>query len=188
MFTRNIFSIGITTLQLTNLDNDYLYEEVKKLQNRDNKELIRFMDLNSPCLNLLNAIVLEKSKSILEDSLLNTSAEVYIKRAWGNHNFNSDICIPHTHRNSFLSAVYYPKATDAKIHFYSPWADTLLSHVPTDNPKQFNEYNSSYYELYLKTGMLVIFPAHLPHFVPVSKDDRCSIAYDIDVKRKPEVE
>ena len=60
--------------------------------------------------------------------------------------------------------------------------------MPTDKPKQFNEYNSSYYELYVKTGMLVIFPAHLPHFVPVSKDDRCSIAYDIDVKRKPEVE
>ena len=30
MFTRNIFSIGITTLQLTNLDNNYLCEEVKK--------------------------------------------------------------------------------------------------------------------------------------------------------------
>ena len=178
MFTRNIFSIGITTLQLTNLDNNYLCEEIKKLKTRDNK------DLKDPCLNLLSGIVLEKSTNILENNLQNTSAKVYLKRVWGNHNFNSDICIPHTHRHSFLSAVYYPKATDAKIHFYSPWTDALLSHVPTDKPKEFNEYNSSYYELNVKTGMLVIFPAHLPHFVPVSKDDRYSIAYDIDLKKQ----
>ena len=164
MFTRNIFSIGITTLQLTNLDNTYLYEEVKKLQNRENKDLIRFMDLNNPCLNLLNAIVLEKCKSILEDSLHNTSAEVFIKRAWGNHNFNSDICIPHTHRNSFLSAVYYPKATDAKIHFYSPWTDSLLSHVPTDKPKEF------------EPGSMIIFKSDQVHKVtPVTKGKRHSI-------------
>ena len=184
MFTRNIFSISITTLQLTNLDNTLLCEEIKNLQNRENKDLKRFMDLNNPCLNLLNGMILEQSKNILENNLQNTSAEVYLKRVWGNHNFNSDICIPHTHRHSFLSAVYYPKATDAKIHFYSPWTDALLSQVPTDEPKEFNEYNSSYYELYVKTGMLVIFPAHLPHFVPVSTDDRYSIAYDIGLNKK----
>lgn len=178
IFNKRIFSIGISTLQLNGLDNDQLCEQIKLCHNGSD-DLKRDLGLTNPHLNNLNDIVLEQCQKILDG--ITENLKVKLKRVWGNHNLNSDICIPHTHRDSFLSAVYYPKSTDGKIHFYSPWTDAILSHVPINKTKEFNEYNSSYYELPVKTGYLVIFPAHLSHFVPISESERYSIAYDVAV-------
>jgi len=183
MFEQSIFSIGITTLQLNGLDNNLLCEQIKIHQSGKNIHSERDMNVNNSCLNQLNSIVTEHTQKIVDGLSQNKNVKVNLKRVWGNYNFNHNICTPHTHRDSFLSAVYYPKSTDAKIHFYSPWTDAILSHLPFDiPPKQFNQYNSSFYEVNVKTGMLVIFPAHLPHFVPISKEERFSIAYDIGCK------
>ena len=111
----------------------------------------------------------------------NPNVEVYLQRVWGNHNVNEDICIPHVHRESFLSAVYYPKSTDGRIQFYSPFTDAILSHVPVIADK-YNEFNSSQHTLYPKTGWLILFPANLLHVVLPSKEERYSIVYDIGVK------
>ena len=185
MFSERIFSIGISKFQLDVLDNHGLCEEIKQCQDGENEKFKRDMGLQNPCLEQLNSIVQEQSQKILDGIVGNPLANVSIelKRVWGNHNLNSDICIPHAHRDSFLSAVYYPKSTDGRIHFYCPWADGILSHVPIATAEQYNEYNSSYYELQVKTGWLVLFPAHLCHFVPFSNQERFSIVYDIGVKK-----
>ena len=180
MFERPIFSIGITTLQLNGLDNDLICEQIKIHQEGKGDMSKRDMNINHSCLTQLNNIVLKNAQNIVDGLAQDKNIKANLKKVWGNHNFNHNICTPHTHRDSFLSAVYYSKSTDGKIHFYSPWTDAILSHLPFNvDPKEFNEYNSSFYEINVKTGMLVLFPAHLPHFVPISKEERFSIAYDI---------
>jgi hypothetical protein len=183
MFSERIFSIGISKFKLNGLDNETLCEQVKLCQNGEDEKFRRDMGLDNYSLKQLNSIVIEQSQKIL-DGIANSDLKIKttLKRVWGNHNLNSDICIPHAHRDSFLSAVYYPKSIDGRIHFYCPWADGILSHIPIETAKEFNEYNSSYYELQVETGWLILFPAHLCHFVPVSKEERFSIVYDIGVE------
>ena len=182
MFNRRIFSIGISTFELSNIDNDYLCNHVYDITKKEEGVLYkRELDIKTKCIEKLNNIVIEESQKILDD--MTTNASVYIKRVWGNHNLNDDISKPHSHRDSFLSVVYYPKSTDGKIHFYNSWSDGLLAHVPIEALKNLNEFSSSYFELNVKTGWLILFPGSLCHFVTKSKDDRYSIAYDIGIKQ-----
>ena len=181
LFNRRIFSIGISTFELLNIDNDFLCDHVSKICKEKKGEFFKTeLDIKTDCIKNLNDIVIEESQKILDGMIEN--GLVYIKRIWGNHNLNDLISAPHSHRDSFLSAVYYPKSTDGKIHFYSPWSDGLLAHVPYGDVKNHNEFNSSFYELDVKTGWLVIFPGNLCHFVTKSNNDRYSIAYDIGIK------
>ena len=85
----------------------------------------RDMNINHSCLTQLNNIVLKNAQNIVDGLAQDKNIKANLKKVWGNHNFNHNICTPHTHRDSFLSAVYYSKSTDGKIHFYSPWTDAI---------------------------------------------------------------
>ena len=66
------------------------------------------------------------------------------------------------------------------LQFHSPFTDALLSHIPTiaDN---YHEFNSVFYDIYPKTGWLILFPGSLVHNVLPSKEERHSIVYNIGV-------
>lgn len=188
MFTERIFSIGISKFQLGRMDNDLLSDQVRYYCTNPNSKSVdkKDMGLDNPNLQQLNEIVLNQSQQILDGMISNsnvTNVKCYLQKVWGNHNINEDICIPHTHRESFLSAVYYPKSTDGRIHFHSPWTDSILSQIPTLPAETYHEFNSTYYELHPRTGWLIFFPSNLIHFVPPSKDERISIVYDVGVLR-----
>ena len=174
-----MFSVGFSAFNLTEIDNDAICNEI--LLNKD-------VNLNSKVIQGLNSIVIKNSQQILNGIISNpeiTNTKIDLKRAWGNHNMDPAICIPHVHRDSLLSAVYYPKANDTTINFHSPWTDYMLSHLPIDvlTPStDFNEFNSSFYSLPVQTGMLVIFFSHILHSVPYTNKERFSLAYDIGVK------
>ena len=179
MFQQAIFSIGLTSVVIDGLDNEKLSEYAREKTGQYPAD---------PSLNILeklNNIVLGECQKILQGMIGNpqvTDVVVGVKRLWINNGLNNSITLPHTHRDSFLSAVYYPKAEDGLIHFLSPFTDTLLSHVPIGMTKQFNEYNSGFYSCEAKTGYLYIFPSMLTHYVPPTPGERISIVYDIGVK------
>ena len=180
-FSKSIFSIGITVLQINHLDNETLCKEVEYFCRNPNynKMYNRDMGLNNPYLKELNEIVEEQSQIIL-NGMTSYPLRVSLQEVWGNHNLNVCITTPHSHRNSFLSAVYYPQSTDAILQFHSPFTDALLSHIPpiADN---YHEFNSVFYDIYPKTGWLILFPASLVHNVLPSKEERHSIVYNIGV-------
>jgi hypothetical protein len=191
MFNETIFSIGVTRLELRGIDNESLCRKIRHCSTNPNKNKSnpRGIDIDDPVIKDLNGIVLQQSQNILEGMAPKPSEgklETYFKRVWGNHNLNYDICTPHTHRDSFLSAVYYPKSTDGIIEFYSPWMDAMLSHIPWDYPNnggaQNTTFNSSHYYFNVQTGWLILFPATLCHFVPACNDERYSIAYDVGIR------
>jgi len=181
MFTRTLFSIGVSTLKLKGMDNDPLCEYVK--QNVNNKDRqVQKTDVELSC---LNSIVLEQTQKILDKIISNPNVnnlKTKIKRVWVNHNLNKDISVTHAHRDSFLSVVYYPKSEDGRIHFYVPFADSFLSHVPVHHALEYNEYNSSSWNIEVKTGSLIIFNSILPHCALPSNKERMSIVYDIVVE------
>lgn len=192
MFEERIFSVGISKFKVDGVDNESLCKDIRYYcTNPTNRRTNpRGLELTNPLLTDLNEVVLEKTQNILNGitPTKNSNIKTYIKRMWGNHNLNADICSPHAHRDSFLSAVYYPKSTDGTLRFYCPWMDQLLAHVPLDYESggnaDFHEYNSSYYELNVWTGWLIIFPAMVCHIVPPSQDERYSVVYDIGVKNE----
>lgn len=180
MFNRTLFSIGLTTLQLEGIDNEILCQYVIDNINKNS----RHVNQSDHELNLLNEVVLSETQKILDSIISNseiTNIKTNIKRVWVNHNLNEDISTTHAHRDSFLSAVYYPKSTDGKIQFYIPYSEAFLSHVPIHQAKQYHEYNSTYWKFEVKTGWLLIFNSMLPHVALKSTDERISIVYDIGV-------
>ena len=76
------------------------------------------MGLDNPYLTELNKFIIEQAQIILNGMTSDTNVRVFLQRVWGNYNLNDNISVPHTHRDSFLSAVYYPKSTDARILFH----------------------------------------------------------------------
>lgn len=188
MFSERIFSIGISKFKLNGLDNDLLCESIKQRCANPLKTQYgsRDMGINNPILQTLNEVVFNQSFQIIDGIVGNPKVKLFpeLKRVWGNHNLNEDICIPHVHRDSFLSAVYYPKNTDGTIHFHCPWMDNILSHIPIATAENYHEFNSSYWEYTPESGTLIIFPANLMHFVVPTKGERYSIVYDIGVKHE----
>ena len=94
------------------------------------KNLSRGINPEESELLRLNQVVLQEGQKILDGMIGNpdvNTVKVNITRMWGNDGLNNDIAIPHVHRDSFLSAVYYPKADEGSIHFYSPWNDAILT-------------------------------------------------------------
>lgn len=189
MFNERIFSIGISKFQLNGLDNETLCEQVRHFSTNPNNRIHgqRDMKVDNPHLTSLTDVVIKESQKITDSILANPNVRVtcFPKRVWGNHNLNCDICIPHVHRDSFLSAVYYPKASeDSRLHFQSPFTDALLSQIPILASETYDEFNSAYHQIHAETNMLVIFPANLLHFVPPTRGERYSIVYDIGVKHE----
>ena len=189
MFDQKIFSIGISQYELDAcyVDNEKLCKDVKKSSpdvGMDGTLSVsrKKIEVNNPCLTVLNEIILNNSQHILSGVTGNNNIKPTLQRVWGNHNLNVDICSPHVHRQSFLSAVYYALSTDGRIEFHSPWTDNIMSIVPESSIVQYNEFNSSYYTIYPKTGMLIIFPSNLLHYALPSSNDRISVVYDIGIK------
>ena len=180
MYNNILFSIGLKTLELKGMDNDSLCKYVKANIGKQN----RHVNPDDVELSKLNSIVLQETQKILDGTISNpdvNNLKTQIKRVWVNQDLNTDISTTHTHRDSFLSVVYYTKSIDGKIHFYIPSADVYLSHVPIHKAKEYNEYNSTFWEFDVKTGYLLIFNSMLPHAALPSNQERVSIVYDIVV-------
>jgi uncharacterized protein (TIGR02466 family) len=170
MFNTLLFGVGISQFHLNDIDNKNLCKYKDQ----------RYLDISDPSLSELNCRILKESKHILDSTC--KGKQLKIKKIWYNYNINKDIEEPHNHRNSFLSAVYYPLSTDGVLQFFSPFSDYFLSQVPIEDVHDMNCYNSSFYELPVRSGDLVIFNSMLYHRAKLSVDERISIAYDIDIK------
>ena len=173
MFNTLLFGIGISKFSL-DIDNEIIRDFIYKHKCMDEVQL----DSSSKELSDLNSIVFDKCQEILDSTA--EGHTIKLKKMWWNHGFNENIDIPHNHRNSFLSCVYYPLSTDGAIQFYSPFTDFYMAHIPMDNVS-LNHYTASHYNLPVKTGDLVIFNSMLLHRALIGQNERMSIAYDIDL-------
>ena len=81
----------------------------------------------------------------------------------------------HNHPNSFISGVFYIKATKEcdKIHFYYDRHQQIKLHVG-----DFNIYNSESWWLEVGVGDLLLFPSSFVHSVEPVKEERISLSFN----------
>ena len=86
----------------------------------------------------------------------------------------------HTHPNNFLSGVYYVQvATGANtITFHDPRPQ---AYIMAPAPTELSLESAGSNVMPVKEGMLVIFPAWLPHAVGINKSDRERISVSFNV-------
>ena len=118
-------------------------------------------------------IILEKFEYQFED--------VEITSMWGNVLNRGNAHPPHTHSNNILSGVFYlktsPQTTPIQFFDPRPQASVLKPRKSADN-----NINSNISEFYSQTGLGVMFPAWLQHWVPETLDERISIAWNVLVR------
>ena len=132
--------------------------------------------------NLTNTIT-EVSENIINEQ--GYMGEVEITNMWGNilRPQSQRAHAPHTHSNNFLSGVFYLKTSPqtSPIQFFDPRPQST---VLKPRKKEFNLLNSDIAQFNSETGYGVIFPSWLQHWVPETKDERVSIAWNAIVRGK----
>ena len=129
----------------------------------------------------LTKTIIDATKSILDEQ--GYVGEVEITNMWGNilRPQSQRAHAPHTHSNNFLSGVFYLKTSDdtSPIKFFDarPQSDVLKP-----RKKEYNRLNSNIAQFQSETGWGVVFPSWLQHWVPETKDERMSIAWNIIVR------
>jgi uncharacterized protein (TIGR02466 family) len=106
-----------------------------------------------------------------------TEVSCYITLSWLNYTKENGYHHKHSHPNSFISGVFYPKINSGvdKINFYQ----TGHQHVDIV-PKAFNEYNARVWSIILQNNDLLLFPSSLEHGVELVKhpEPRISLAFN----------
>ena len=129
----------------------------------------------------LTKTITEVTKTILEEQ--EYMGEVEITNMWGNilRPQSQSAHAPHSHSNNFLSGVFYLKTSSdtSPIQFFDPRPQ---SSVLKPRKSGFNKLNSDMAQFESETGWGVVFPSWLVHWVPETKDERISIAWNIIVR------
>ena len=129
----------------------------------------------------LTKTIINATKSILDEQ--GYIGEVEITNMWGNilRPQSQRAHAPHTHSNNFLSGVFYLKTSNdtSPIQFFDPRPQ---SDVLKPRKKKYNRLNSNIAQFQSETGWGVVFPSWLVHWVPETKDERISIAWNIIVR------
>ena len=129
----------------------------------------------------LTKTIIDATKTILEEQ--EYMGEIEITNMWGNilRPQSQRTHAPHTHSNNFLSGVFYLKTSDdtSPIQFFDPRPQ---SDVLKPRKRGYNRLNSNIAQFQSETGWGVVFPSWLQHWVPETKDERISIAWNIIVR------
>ena len=129
----------------------------------------------------LTKTITDVTKTILEEQ--EYMGEIEITNMWGNilRPQSQRAHAPHSHSNNFLSGVFYLKTSSdtSPIQFFDPRPQ---SSVFKPRKSGFNKLNSDMAEFQSETGWGVVFPSWLVHWVPETKDERISIAWNIIVR------
>lgn len=107
---------------------------------------------------------------------------IFFDSYWVNINKRGDYNAPHDHAKSFYSAVFYAAApmNSGNLIFMHPipfFANYMQA-------KKYNYFTSNEWVVTPKTGLLIIFPSYLSHYVEpnTSPKDRISLAFNFNLK------
>lgn len=172
---KNIFSAGISIHVLNEINNNDIIKYAEKNNNFKTKKDIKNI-LKNKIFGKLNNIVKRKMQDYYE-IIYSKKYNIKLDSGWTNVDNEEFISIPHVHTEGFLSAVYYPLSTDGKLVFLNPMV-ALLSKQSSDIIENYNEFNSEYYQIDVRTNYLIIFNSMLQHHIMYSKQKRISVAYN----------
>ena len=109
--------------------------------------------------------------------------DIKITDMWANVLKPGEYHAPHTHSNHLFSGVYYVQSDDlsSPIQFFDPRPH---AHVMRPNKNKDNTLNSDIIAIPCTTGVGVIFPSWLTHWVPPTGSERVSISWNFIIRGK----
>ena len=113
----------------------------------------------------------------LKDILKLKNTKYRICNSWLTKTKPRQFSTSHSHKNSWLSGVYYPKGDpNFSIKFYNDHSSPFFT-----PPTEFNLYNSSEYSLFPQDNYLILFHSQLRHKIMPNQanSDRFSLAFNI---------
>ena len=174
-FEENELDSMISHIDLNSL-SEHNGQTVKRTGSQTQDDLQRI-----PTFSNLTRTIMDVSKHILNEQ--GYMGEIEITNMWGNilRPQSQRAHAPHTHSNNFLSGVFYLKTSSdtSPIQFFDPRPQ---SNVLKPRKKEFNLLNSDMAQFNSETGYGVVFPSWLQHWVPETKDERISIAWNVIVR------
>ena len=174
-FEENELENMINHIDLNSL-SEHNGQTVKRTGSQNQDDLQRI-----PTFSNLTRTITDVSKHILNEQ--GYMGEIEITNMWGNilRPQSQRAHAPHSHSNNFLSGVFYLKTSSetSPIQFFDPRPQ---ANVLKPRKKEFNLLNSDMAQFNSETGYGVVFPSWLQHWVPETKDDRVSIAWNVLVR------
>ena len=114
----------------------------------------------------------------------NNQVSLHITQSWCNKTFPGEMHHKHAHTNSLVSGVYY---ISANPNTDSIWFDKGIFNPLEIEPVTYNIHNASTWYYPVSTGMLVLFPSSLLHYVDIVQEDqeresRMSLSFNTFIK------
>lgn len=118
------------------------------------------------------------------DAVLNhlkvVQADAQLTGCWANVNAPGASHRLHSHRNNYLSGVYYVRVSDGAdtINFFDPRAQAGVIRPPV---AELTPENTEQVVLKVKEGMIMVFPAWLQHSVDANHSNQARISLSFNV-------
>jgi uncharacterized protein (TIGR02466 family) len=190
-----LISLFSTPIVNTNIGREFTEEEVdcfanipiernekKRMQNHQSKDRYLFDSTFAEELKDIKSFCEHHLKQYLEEveGVDTDLAGLRITQSWLNKNKPSESHHPHTHRNSYLSGVFYIRCLPNDHINLSNVLFGIYNNMEFPE-KKITPWNTQGVIVSVKKGDLILFPSWVPHHVDVNetKDvDRISLSFD----------
>jgi len=128
--------------------------------------------------DILSLDKLKKLKNFIKDCLNNYVSDVLeinnnfsLCQSWSTIQNKKGKHPRHSHPNHIISSVYYAKAKETNLIFYTDKSRIQEGFNFDYNVKKYNIFNSSSHSESLNTGDIIFFPGNLKHESSINDDD-----------------
>lgn len=143
--------------------------------------------MNDPLVNKFYFEILPVIQQYVTLFQISCNYDTNLNNLWYNVNGKYSYNHNHSHAGCAISGVYYLNTPEncGDICFDNP--DRTMQAIPFYNGpfKQYNEFNSDFFGITPKEGLMILFPSHIFHRVDMNNSDenRISVAFNIEVKK-----
>lgn len=142
--------------------------------------------LHKPEARDLSMFILEQTLIFSNEVLLYEYDSYKFSQSWVSVKLPGQHHTMHTHPNSLISGVFYYGTSSEKtpaIKFHKLFGGTNVSYIrpKIKSDKRSSKFAHETFSINFEPGLLILFPSHLTHSVPINKTDdvRCSLAFNI---------
>lgn len=190
MLIENIFSSFVASahIPVNQSLKDFALSKISADQQarQDKVTQSNFLDLNIFPIREISNIVQDRFNEIHAKIGLAKSYFHTVSEAWLNLGNNQNIDAPHCHPGRVFSAVYYLEAGNNCADLILTNPNQSLAHVIhplfVDTYTCFNSHN---HRIVPSTGLLIIFPSYLQHYVQqnIAGNQRLSLAFNSQINK-----
>ena len=156
--------------------NDEELNFLRKLNYNDHDE-IKDLKISSDT-DVLRLNKLKKLKNFIKDcfndyvsNVLQINNNFSFCQSWCTIQYKKAKHPKHSHPNHVISSVYYAKAKETSLNFYTDKSRIQEGFYFDYGIIEYNVFNSSSHTVPLKTGDIIFFPGHLNHESSINDDD-----------------